>query len=253
MREEFARKILEDVSAGYDAIAPEFAATRTSPWPEMARIAPVVPVGGRVLDVGCGNGRAYQLFAGSAIEYDGLDVSAELIAIARREHQDQLITFRVGSVLALPYEDETFDAVLMIASLHHVPSAALRRRALEEGRRVLKPGGSLFMTNWDLWGWSRLKRRLSWMAGNLLKMAVGRSEYDWNDSLIPWKRGVKVPVQRYYHCFTLGELARLCRQAGFEVLENDRVNEQTGRDRNLVTVCRKPGTPSREPRGVKGL
>lgn len=104
----------------------------------------VVPVGGRILDVGCGHGASYRLFDRAAVEYDGLDASAELIADARRRHPDHLATFRVGSPLALPYDDLTFDVVLLRLPTFSL-AASKRRRALAEARRVLRPGGYLLL------------------------------------------------------------------------------------------------------------
>ncbi len=124
MDKALADKILTDVNRTYDAIAPAFAATRQEPWGELERVRDFVKNGSAVLDVGCGNGRAYQLFSGLAIEYEGVDVSEALLAEARRAIRDQLAVFRHGSMLSLPGDDGRFDLVLAIAVLHHVPSRA---------------------------------------------------------------------------------------------------------------------------------
>jgi len=49
----------------------------------------------------------------------------------------------VGDARALPFEDGSADAVLLLGPLYHLHDAADRRRALGEARRVLKPGGVL--------------------------------------------------------------------------------------------------------------
>jgi SAM-dependent methyltransferase len=239
MREETAKKIMDSVRSGYDTIAGEFAASRSDlQWLELDDFRRRVKSGDRILDLGCGSGRVFKLFAGAAIEYEGLDVSPELVAIARRENQDLLATFRVGSMLALPYDDASFDVVLMIAALHHVPSRRFRLQAVREAARVLRPGGLLLLTNWDLWSHPK---RWRWLGRNLWRKATGRSDLDWNDVLVPWVRGVAETVWRYYHLFTLAELRRLCRAAGLEVEENVRVGERRrGGAANLKTVCRKP-------------
>lgn len=241
MREEVAMKILGDVQSSYDEIAEDFSATRSGSWRETERFRSYVQPGDRLLDIGCGNGRAYQLFRDAAIEYEGVDVSPELINIARRLHPDILATFRVGSMLSLPYEDASFDVTTAVAVLHHIPSARLRRQALAEAYRVLKPGGWLLLTNWDLWQ----PKRLKWLGRNVAAKLLGRSSLDWNDAMIPWKRGVAVPVMRYYHGFTLGELNRLSRIAGFEIVSNVRSHDcRPGGDGNFVTVLRKPDGPA---------
>ncbi|HTM68144.1 MAG TPA: class I SAM-dependent methyltransferase [Candidatus Binatia bacterium] len=244
MKKETADRLLAKVRDDYDDIADAFSATRTDLWPEMERFRSFVKSGDRVLDIGCGNGRAYQLFAGQAIEYEGLDVSARLVTLARERVRDMLATFRVGSVLALPYETEEFDVAICVAVLHHVPSREYRLQALKEAFRVLNQGGILLMTNWDRWKPRYWKEHLAALAAK----ASGRSPYDLKDIFIRWDRGGK-RVDRYYHAFTRRELADLCRQAGFIVEENYYVAKGKRvpwwRGDNLVTVCKKPHAAAR--------
>lgn len=239
MREDVAREIMSGVRDCYDAIAPEFSASRERVWPEMARFREFVKHGDRVLDAGCGNGRAYQVLAGLAIEYVGVDASAGLLKEARRRISDLLAEFRSGSVTALPFGDREFEAALSAAVLHHVPSAAYRRQALAELYRVLKPGGTLFLTDWGMW------RPRYWrihLKAVFAKIFHG-SRLDFFDLLLPWKASA-VRTERYCHAFTRGEMRRLCRQAGFEVLENryyaDGAAVPPWRGKNLVTICRRP-------------
>ncbi len=223
----------------YDAIAPEFSASRERLWPELARFREFVKNGDRVLDAGCGNGRAYQALAGLAIEYVGVDASERLLGEARRRVMDQLAEFRSGSVTSLPFGDREFDAALAAAVLHHVPSAAYRAKAFQEFYRVLKPGGTLYLTNWGMWRPRYWRIHLRALADVLLR----RGGLDPFDLLLPWKASA-VPVERYCHAFRRGEIARLCRAAGFELLENrywaDGVAVPAWRGKNLVTICRRP-------------
>ena len=82
MKRETADKLLAKVADDYDVIADSFSETRVQAWPEMEPIRALTKPGDRVLDLGCGNGRAYQLFKGMAIEYEGLDASAKLISVS---------------------------------------------------------------------------------------------------------------------------------------------------------------------------
>lgn len=239
MRKETADELMRKVADDYDAIAGEFSASRTALWPEMRRFLDFVKSGDRVLDLGCGNGRAYRLFEGVAIEYEGLDASEKLIALARREVNDLLATFRVGSMIALPYDAADFDAVMAVASLHHVPSREYRLAALREAHRALKPGGHLLMTNWDRWKPRYAKEHLT----AVFRKLIGRSPHDFGDVLIRWDRGPS-KVMRYYHAFTARGLARLCRTAGFEVVDSYHVAKGVRvpwwKGDNIVTICRKP-------------
>jgi ubiquinone/menaquinone biosynthesis C-methylase UbiE len=239
MRKEIADQLLAKVRDDYDVIADSFSASRVSTWPEMDRIREFFKHGDRVLDLGCGNGRAYQLFKGMAIEYEGLDASANLIAHARTNVNDLLATFTVGNMTALPYDSGTFDLVLMIASFHHLPSKEYRLAAMREVRRVLKPGGTLFMTNWDRWKPEYAGEHLT----AVFQKIFGRSPYDFGDVFVAWNRGSE-KIMRYYHAFTRRGLARLCQKSGLTVVENYHVAKGVRvpwwKGDNIVTVCQKP-------------
>lgn len=229
MRDETAEKLLEKVRADYDSTAAAFSASRARVWPMMERFAALARNGDRVLDIGCGNGRAYQLFAGRAIEYEGIDVSAKLIAIARDRYKVQLADFRVGTMLALPYDDESFEAAFAFAVLHHIPSKVRRLAALREAYRVTKPGGRFALTVWDL-----ARSRYWWrVALAVFLEAHALSKYDFGDVFIPW-RAEGSTVRRYCHAFTLGGLRHLALHAGFDVLESGREGG------NLYLIGRRP-------------
>ena len=230
MTSEFADTLLTKVREDYDTIASSFSETRTAIWTEMRRFTDYVEHGAHVLDIGCGNGRAYQVFDGLAIAYEGIDVSVGLIGEAKKHVNDLMAEFRVGSIMALPYDDDEFELAIAVASIHHLPSDRYRRMAIREAWRTIKPGGHLIMLNWNRW--------LLEYKGEIADMLwrwITRSGYDFGDMLIPWKRGPE-KLDRYYHAFRPHELRKLCEEVGFEVLENEMV--QGGK--NLMTICKKP-------------
>ena len=73
--------------------------------------------------------------------YHGLDIADGPVAMAR--HRAALLgktaEIQVGSALAIPYADRTFDQVVTIGCLHHTGDLA---RAFDEVARVIKPGGT---------------------------------------------------------------------------------------------------------------
>jgi ubiquinone/menaquinone biosynthesis C-methylase UbiE len=76
----------------------------------------------------------------------GIDSSAEGIALARSHLKDKwgmTADLRVGSMIALPYPDACFDAVVDVVSLQHL-CLSDSVKALTEIRRVLKPAGVFF-------------------------------------------------------------------------------------------------------------
>jgi ubiquinone/menaquinone biosynthesis C-methylase UbiE len=104
--------------------------------------------GARVLDVGTGPGRVPLAIAQAspALRVEGLDLSAEMIAQARRNAADagldDAVRFTVGDVADLPYPDATFDLVVSTMSQHHWRDAAA---GLRELRRVLRPTGRVWI------------------------------------------------------------------------------------------------------------
>ena len=90
---------------------------------------------GRVLDLGCGVGHSFALLAPR--ETVGVDVAADVLAGQDRETI-------VADMRSLPLEPASFDSVLSVQSLEHVPDP---ERVLAEARRVLVPGGTaIFVT-----------------------------------------------------------------------------------------------------------
>ena len=104
-----------------------------------------------VLDVGCGTGTlaiAAKQRVGESGKTCGIDASPEMIARARNKARKAGLDldFRNAVIEALPFADGTFDTVLSTIMLHHLPDD-VRRRGIREMRRVLKPGGRLFVVD----------------------------------------------------------------------------------------------------------
>ncbi|MBN1316589.1 MAG: methyltransferase domain-containing protein [Anaerolineales bacterium] len=115
-------------------------AAATAKLLEMCRIDTAT----RVLDVGCGAGQTACLIAqryGAQVE--GIDISDVMVAKAQ-QRADRLgvadkAAFRVASAYDLPFEENSFDVILMESVL--VPLPGVKIEALEEMSRVLRPGG----------------------------------------------------------------------------------------------------------------
>ncbi len=107
-----------------------------------------------LLDIGCGPGSITNILAQNAKSVIGIDIDGETIrsaqAIAERENITNL-RFMHASMLALPFEDNSFDAVTFHAVLYHLDQATLDA-ALREAFRVLKPGGIIGTRDSDVGG-----------------------------------------------------------------------------------------------------
>jgi ubiquinone/menaquinone biosynthesis C-methylase UbiE len=106
----------------------------------------------RILEIGCGTGnlllQARKLHPG--VEGVGIDPDPRALALSRRKagRRKADIQFDQGFAEELPYPDGSFDRVLSAFMLHHVPSDA-KLPAIQEARRVLKPGGSLHLVDFE--------------------------------------------------------------------------------------------------------
>lgn len=93
---------------------------------------------GRVLEIGCGTGEFSRLLAGRAGEVLALDLSPQMIRLARERSQAHPnIEFVVGDAAAHPLPAERFDCVVTLTTLHHLPAELILRRV----REALRPGG----------------------------------------------------------------------------------------------------------------
>jgi SAM-dependent methyltransferase len=101
----------------------------------------------RILDYGCGYGRiAGELHRLGFTAVEGVDLSAALITRARQ--QWPALRFRViDTPPTLPHPDESHDAVLLFAVLTCIPTDSGQRELVAELRRLLRPGGLLYLSD----------------------------------------------------------------------------------------------------------
>lgn len=100
-----------------------------------------------VLDLGCGMGRHCILFAENGFTVTGFDLSQYGLDVLNKkaEKKNLAINSVQGDVVDLPFEDDRFDAILAYHSVYHVDSKGMDR-VIENIKRVLKPGGEVYIT-----------------------------------------------------------------------------------------------------------
>jgi len=101
----------------------------------------------RVLDVGCGFGNNLVPFADLGCECHGIEIESNICTIAESILASRGYSAKVkeGHNRALPYPDEHFDLLLSVATIHYESTEENVLSALREFKRVLKPGGRVYI------------------------------------------------------------------------------------------------------------
>jgi ubiquinone/menaquinone biosynthesis C-methylase UbiE len=135
----------------------------------------------RVLDVGCGDGALVRALLDAGASAAGIDPNPMALAEAGRIAPAS--DFRVASAEQIPFPDHTFDAVVTVNSLHHVPVTSMDK-ALDEFARVIHPDGAAVVVEPLAYGSSFEALRLvhdetaiRHEAQMALKRAMGRGIY----------------------------------------------------------------------------
>jgi SAM-dependent methyltransferase len=98
---------------------------------------------GAIADIGCGPGHITGFLAERRDDVQGVDLSPEMVALARRRHPR--LRFEVASMLGLPFADGVWTGVVaMYSIIHFAPDE--RVRAFAEFARTLRPDGLLLMS-----------------------------------------------------------------------------------------------------------
>lgn len=227
--------IIEENKRVYDAIADQFSSTRQYLWGDLEPLAAYAKPGDTILDLGCGNGRLFQLFEKHdlGVTYIGQDQSEGLISYAKEAFPNG--QFTLGSMTHIPLSDKSVDCVYSIAAFHHLPDDASRQACLSEIARVLKPGGTLVMSNWNL--------ENDYVHQKIADGKYIQSETDSTHVQIPWRTGDQtVHGWRHYYYISHQVLKTLLEPLGFSIKKeyytSEQVPDATAQDGlNMITIA----------------
>ncbi|WP_255149644.1 class I SAM-dependent methyltransferase [Halorarius halobius] len=134
----------------YDRIAGHFAATREYPWPEVGEFLDG-RTGALALDIGCGNARHAESLSTHADRVVGVDLSRGLLraAVERAAERGFDVDLVQGDAARLPVRTGVVDMAVYVATVHHLPTRALRVASLDELGRVLSPDGRALVSAWS--------------------------------------------------------------------------------------------------------
>lgn len=150
--------------------------------------------GTRVLEVGCGQGPLVNHLAGLGASMVGVDISDASLRRAAEGSRElgwhDRVRLLQSDAERLPFSDHAFDAVVSVGVLHHTPDTAA---AIEEIRRVLKPGGlaivMLYRTGNPKWMATRLLRSIGQRLDRRAREGTGLVERTRRDHQVNDSRG----------------------------------------------------------------
>ena len=142
-----------------------------------------VPAGcNHILEIGCGFGAFTRLISGRARHVTAIDLSPQMIEVARKRSATYPnLEFTLGDFLQLQLPVESYDSIITIATLHHLPLG----EALGKIKSLLRPGGVLVLH--DLLS----DKTLFDQALNLVKIPVNRTVRFWQTGRLWPHREVK--------------------------------------------------------------
>ncbi len=134
------QKMFGKIAGRYDLMNTLMTMGRDKSWRSHVLDMAAPPEGGNLLDIGCGTG-AIALEATArfqSVQVTAMDFTEQMVQIARNRSNSKNISWGLADGLALPFAENSFDAVTSGYLIRNVPDARL---AFEEQFRVVKPGG----------------------------------------------------------------------------------------------------------------
>lgn len=161
-------------TSGYDNA---FTCGRTAVQRHFEHCLGLLNPGARILDVGCGVGQQALELYNRGFDVHGIDPAASMLSLAHDKLTDRVSE---GSILSLPFPDNSFDFVYSLEVFRYLDSTD-NVKGMQEMLRVLKPGGvffSTFVNRWALDGFFLFES-----ARKLLKKSRCHHEFETPTSL----------------------------------------------------------------------
>lgn len=142
-----------------------------------------------VLDVGCSTGIMTNYLADYFKTTVGVDIDVEALQYATMQRNPERACFLTSDAMALPFQDNSFDAVACAHVYEHVPDA---QRMTSEIHRVLKPGGICFFSAGNRFSLMEPHHRLPFLSvlpkplANLYLRRAGRGDIYYEKHLTYW-------------------------------------------------------------------
>ena len=209
----------------YDLFAKDYHNKRRHHWKDLdiflqELIEKGIHFRGYNLDLGCANGRNFDLFLHSDSKLIGIDNSIELLRLARDRLDEQnfksnSVSLILSDLKTLPLRPNTIKNIFSIASIHHIETSTLRSETIIQLYTILKDNGFFVLTVWRRY---QKKYRFNFIIDRLRRVFIPKhivmqknlGILEFGDKHIPWTLSNKnLTYNRFYHFFSLREIKSL--------------------------------------------
>jgi SAM-dependent methyltransferase len=181
---------IEYVKQIYEYIASEFNVTRAYKWNWITDFINSLPKNSLIYDIGCGSGRNMDY---PNYQFIGFDNCESFIELCRNKG----LKVYYSEITDIRIRDNSADAIICIATFHHLSTYDNRIKALQELKRIVKINGKILLS---VWAKDQPKKT--------------RITFDhYGDNIVFWKK--KYP--RYYYIFQLDELKLLINEVNLNI------------------------------------
>ena len=171
----------------YTKISDGFSKSRSQAWPSVVEFINTFPINTSMLDAGCGNGK--NMIVRDDLKWTGCDICPELLDICRNRNLNVV----EADIRYLPFDNNTFDASMSVAVIHHIDTFEGRLKAVDELIRVTKTSGKIFIQVWQDTD----------LENNKFQKINSHGDY-----YITWTQNNEI-IKRFYHMFKEDEVDRL--------------------------------------------
>ena len=182
----------------YTEIANYFDNTRAYSWDWVRNFVSIyVDPKNVVYDIGCGNGRNMMLT--NEAHFIGVDNCPKFVEICKKKNLDVVI----GDMCELPFDNQSADALMCVASFHHLMTYQRRKMALLEMVRVCKDKAYIMISVWSIKQPIKTRRKFD----------------TYGDTIVKWNQN-GVIYDRYYYIFRIEEITKLFDHCGLFIVKH---------------------------------
>jgi SAM-dependent methyltransferase len=195
---------------------------------------------GIIMDLGCGNGRNFNLFRTQNDKIIGVDNSLEFLKIAKKsliseQNSTQLL---LSDLKFLPIRPSVINYIFLIASFHHIRNSSQRNDLIHQIDNILQSQGRILLTVWRKY---QKKYRFHFLLDYIKRKIVikykikqkQKSLNEHGDIIIPWTVSMEgIKYERFYHLFSKRELLRQIRS--HRILAFQKLGGSTNKDNFFI-------------------